>query len=85
MNSRQHNQATRLLLGIRPHPGLHTFMDEYAKELRSAHRLLLHNEETIEFARKIYGEEGALEATFHIACDMGLVTLQDIACAKAKA
>jgi hypothetical protein len=84
MNSRQHNQATRLLLGIRPHPGLHAFMDEYAKELRSAHRLLRHNEETIEFARKVYGEEGALEATFHIACDMGLVTTEDINWAKAK-
>ncbi len=84
MNSRQHCQATRLLLGIRPHPGLHAFTDEYARDLGSAYRLLRHNEETIEFVRKVYGDEGALESAFHIACDMGLVTVEDIAWAKVK-
>lgn len=84
MNSREHVQATRLLLGLKPHPGLHAFMDEYSRELGRGHRLLRHNLETIEYARKIYGYEGALEATFHIACDMGLVTTEDIRWARGK-
>ena len=78
MNNQQHCQATKLLLGMTPHPGLHAFMDEYARHLGRGHRLLRHNLETVEFAGTTYGEEGALEAVFHIACDMGLVTLEDL-------
>lgn len=82
MNKKQHCEATKLLLGIDPHPSFHAFMDEYAWELGRGHRLLRHNLDTIEYARSIYGEMGALEATFHIACDMGLVTIEDIRWAK---
>lgn len=83
MKNTDHCQATKLLLGLNPHPGLHAYMDEYASELGHGHRLLRHNEETIDHARRVYGEEGALEATLHIACDMGLVTIEDIRWAKA--
>ena len=78
MNRQEHCQATRLLLGLTPHPGLHGFMDEYSKELGRGHRLFHHDLGTIESIRRIYGDEGALEAIFHIACDMGLVTTEDI-------
>ena len=78
MNNRQHCQATRLLLGIDPHPGLHAFMDEYSQILGRGHRLLRHNLETIEFAGSVYDKAGELEAVFHIASDMGMVTVEDI-------
>lgn len=82
MNNKQHCDATRLLLGIKPHPGLHAFMDEHAWELGRGHRLLRHNLETVEYARRMYGEDGGMEAVFHIACDMGLVTPEDTQWAK---
>lgn len=65
-------------MGMRPHPGLHAFMDEYRSELGRGHRLLRHNLEMIEHARRTYGDEGALEVAFHIACDVGLVTTEYI-------
>lgn len=57
-------------------------MDEYSWELGRGHRLLRHNLETVEHARKMYGPEGGMEAVFHIACDMGLVTPADTQWAK---
>lgn len=70
------------MLGLEPHRALHAFMDEYSRELIGAHQILRHNSKTLEFARELYGEEGELEAALHIACDMRVVTVDDIQWAK---
>lgn len=62
----------------KPHRALHAFMDEFSKQYGWGHRLLRHNATMLNFAKEIYGEEGEREAAFHIACDMGMVTLEDI-------
>ena len=79
MNNRDHCRAVRLLLGQKPHPSLHSFMDDFSKQLGWGHRLLRHNADMIRMAGELYGEAGEREATFHIACDMGLITSQDLA------
>jgi len=53
-------------------------MDDFSKQLGWGHRLLRHNAGMIQMARELYGEEGEREATFHIACDMGLITNEDL-------
>ena len=78
MNNKDHCRAVRLLLKQKPHPSLHSFMDAYSKEYGWGHRLLRHNAKMFEFAKEVYGDEGEREAAFHIACDMGIVTLEDI-------
>ena len=78
MKAKEHCQAVRLLLKQKPHLPLHAFMDEPSKIYGWGHRLLRHNAKIMEFAKEIYGEEGEREAAFHIACDMGLVTIDDI-------
>jgi len=32
----------------------------------------------MELAKEIYGDDGEREVAFHIACDMGIVTINDI-------
>lgn len=79
MNNRDHCRAVRLLLGQKPHPSLHSFMDDFSKQLGWGHRLLRHNADMIRMAGELYDEAGEREATFHIACDMGVITSQDLA------
>ena len=77
MNNKEHCKAVRLLLGQKPNPPLHAFMDDFSKQLGWGHRLLRHNFTMIEMVKDIYGEDGALEVAFHIACDMGVITKKD--------
>ena len=79
MNNKDHCKAVRLLLGQKPHPSLHSFMDDFSKQLGWGHRLLRHNADMVHMAGELYGVVGEREATFHIACDMGVVTSQDLA------
>jgi len=65
-------------LGQKPHPSLHSFMDDFSKQLGWGHRLLRHNADMIIKAGELYGEDGEREATFHIACDMGWITSEDL-------
>jgi len=83
VNNRDHCRAVRLLLGQKPNPSLHSFMDDFSKQLGWGHRLLRHNIDMVRMAGELYGEEGEREATFHIACDMGWITSQDVAEAQA--
>lgn len=68
----------RLLLKQKPHAGLHAYMDEFSKQLGWGHRLLRHNARMMEFAKEVYGDDGEREAAFHIACDMEVVTKNDL-------
>lgn len=63
---------------MEPHPSLHKFMDAYSKQLGWGHRVFRHNVAMLEMANDLYGEDGKLEVAFHIACDMGLVTVEDL-------
>jgi hypothetical protein len=65
-------------LGQKPHSSLHSYMDDFSKQLGWGHRLLRHNADMIRMAGEVYDEDGEREATFHIACDMGLITGQDL-------
>ena len=78
MNNRNHCRAVRLLLKQKPHPPLHSFMDAFSKEYGWGHRVFRHNADMMDFAKKHYGNEGEREVALHIACDMGIVTLEDI-------
>jgi len=78
MNNKEHCKATRILLGVKPHPELHAYMDYYSKELGWGHRILRHNMSMVKDAEELYGEKGRLEVIFHIACDMGLIEKKDI-------
>lgn len=78
MRNQEHCRATRVLLGLNPNSELHTFMDAYSKSMGWGHRAKRHDYAFVEFAAKLYGEEGGLEAALHIACDMGMVTITDV-------
>ena len=78
MNNRDHCRAVRLLLGQKPHPSLHRFMDDFSEQLGWGHRLLRHNADMIRIAGELYGEDGEREAAFHIACDMECITREDL-------
>ena len=78
MNNKDHCRAVKLLLGQEPHPSLHSFMDDYSKQLGWGHRLLRHNADMVRMAGELYGADGEREAAFHIACDMRVITIQDL-------
>ena len=40
--------------------------------------MLRHNADMIHLASELYGEDGAREVVFHIACDMGIITTSDL-------
>ena len=65
-------------MGQKSHSYLHSFMDDFSKQLGWGHRLLRHNADMIRMAGDLYGEGGEREASFHIACDMGMVTPSDL-------
>ena len=78
MRNAEHCRATKLLLGLTPNKRLHSFMDSYSKTMGWGHRVKRHDYAFVQFATKLYGEEGGLEAALHIACDMGIVTISDV-------
>ena len=78
MNNKYHCRAVETLLKQKSHPSLHAFMDAYSKDFGWGHRLLRHNARMMELAKEIYGDDGEREVAFHIACDMGIVTINDI-------
>ena len=59
-------------------------MDDFSKQLGWGHRLLRHNADMIQTAGELYGKEGGREASLHIACDMGLITIGDLVNTKKK-
>jgi len=78
MRNQEHCLATKVLLGQKAHPGLHAHMDELSKTLGWGHRLRRHDGQMVEQAGSLYGEDGEREAALHIACDMGVITKEDI-------
>lgn len=78
MRNKEHCRATRVLLGLTPNSELHSLMDAFSKSMGWGHRAKRHDWDFVEFAIKLYGEEGGLEAALHIACDMAVVTMADV-------
>jgi len=54
------------------------FMDGFYKSMDWAHRSKRHDYKIINTIADLYGEGAGLEAAFHIACDMNLVTKEDL-------
>jgi len=78
MNNRDHCRVTQLLLGIKPHPELHRFMDGYTHGIGWSPKKGRRDYKVAKFMEDLYGEEAGLEATLHIACDLKLITKQDV-------
>lgn len=78
MNNREHCRVTQILLGMEPHPELHRFMDGYTLGLGWSPRKGRRDYKIARFMEDLYGEEAGLEATLHIACDLKVITRQDL-------
>ena len=78
MTNREHCKATEVMLGQRPHSEMHQFMDGFYKSMGWGHRAKRHDHKITNFMGELYGEEGKMEAGFHIACDLKLVTTDDL-------
>ena len=66
------------MLGLPSHIEVHLFMDGFYRRMGWAHRTKRHDYKIINTMVDLYGFEGGLEAAFHIACDLGLVTKNDL-------
>ena len=53
-------------------------MDGFYKSMGWAHRSKRHDYKIITTMQDLYSEDVGLEAAFHIACDMNLVTKEDL-------
>ena len=78
MTNREHCKATEVMLGLKPHMEMHQFMDGFFKNMGWGHRAKRHDYKIANFMADLYGEEGKLEAVFHIICDLRLVTTDDL-------
>ncbi len=78
MTNKEHCKATEIMLGLKPHIEIHQFMDGFYKSMGWAHRSKRHDYKIITTMQDLYSEEVGLEAAFHIACDMNLVTKKDL-------
>jgi hypothetical protein len=78
MTNKEHCKATEVMLGLKPHMEIHQFMDGFYKSMGWAHRSKRHDYKIITTMQDLYGEGVGLEAAFHIACDMNLVTKEDL-------
>jgi hypothetical protein len=66
------------MLGLPSHIEMHLFMDGFYRRMGWAHRTKRHDYKIINTMVDLYGFEGGLEAALHIACDLGLVTKNDM-------
>jgi len=78
MTNKEHCKATEVMLGLKPHMEIHQFMDGFYKSMGWAHRSKRHDYKIITTMQDLYSEDVGLEAAFHIACDMNLVTKEDL-------
>lgn len=78
MTNKEHCKATEIMLGLPSHIEVHLFMDGFYRRMGWAHRTKRHDYKIINTMVDLYGFEGGLEAAFHIACDLGLVTKNDL-------
>ena len=78
MINREHCKATEILLGMKPHKEIHYFMDIYSKTMGWGHRTKRHDYKFIEAMVLLYGEDIRFEVALHIACDLGVVSKNDV-------
>jgi len=82
MTNKDHCKATEVMLGLRPHPEIHQFIDGFYKSMGWGHRSKRHDYKIIDLMADLYGDEGGeaagVEAAFHIVCDLKLVTEDDL-------
>lgn len=78
MTNKEHCKATEVILGLKPHLEMHLFMDGFYQSMGWGHRTRRHDYKIINTMTDLYGEDGGLEAAFHIACDLNLVTRDDL-------
>ena len=78
MTNREHCKATEVMLGLDPHAEMHQFMDGFFKNRGWGHRARRHDYKIVTFMGDLYGEEAGLEAAFHIACDLKMVTPDEL-------
>ena len=78
MTNKEHCKATEVMLGLKSHMEMHQFMDGFYKSMGWGHRSKRHDHKITNFMADLYGEEGRLEAVFHIACDLRLVTTDEL-------
>ncbi|MEK7399229.1 MAG: hypothetical protein AAB116_20005 [Candidatus Poribacteria bacterium] len=78
MTNKEHCKATEIMLGLKSHIEIHQFMDGFYKSMGWAHRSKRHDHKIITTMQDLYGEDVGLEAAFHIACDMNVVTKKDL-------
>jgi len=78
MTNKEHCKATEIMLGLTPHIEIHQFMDGFYKSMGWAHRSKRHDYKIITTMQDLYSEDVGLEAAFHIACDMNLVTKEEL-------
>jgi hypothetical protein len=78
MTNKEHCKATEVMLGLKSHMEMHQFMDGFYKSMGWGHRAKRHDYKIIGFMADLYGEQGGLEAAFHIMCDLRLVTTDDL-------
>jgi len=78
MTNKEHCKATEIMLGLKPHLEIHLFMDGYHRSMGWAHRAKRHDYKIIRTMTDLYSESGGMEAAFHLACDLNLVTKDDL-------
>jgi hypothetical protein len=78
MTNKEHCKATEIMLGLIPHMEIHQFMDGFYRSMGWAHRSKRHDYKIINTMDDLYGNDAGLEAAFHIACDLNLVTKDDL-------
>lgn len=78
MTSKEHCKATEVMLGLKPHPEMHQFIDGFYKSMGWGHRSKRHDYKIIDLMTDLYGDDAGLEAAFHIVCDLKLVTVDDL-------
>lgn len=78
MTNRDHCKATEVMLGLKSHMEIHQFMDGFYKNMGWGHRAKRHDCKILNFMSDLYGEEAELESAFHIACDLRLVTVDEM-------
>ena len=78
MTNKDHCKATEVMLGLKSHMEMHQFMDGYYRSMGWAHRAKRHDYKIVDTMSDLYGEDAGMEAAFHIACDLKLVTTDDL-------
>jgi len=78
MKNKEHCNATKILLGMKPNKAIHAFMDAYSATMGWGHRTKRHDYKMIEAMCLLYGKDAKFEVGLHIACDLGVVTNKDV-------